>query len=165
MDKISLNSGKYKEKIILLVLENLSKETNDKEELALITNPTKILYLMIKILSTESISENDEILINCIECVYSLHQIGKLFFDYEEEIKYISLIQEIKNKKANELNSDLEEKMNELLNELLTNVKNKKDENNNSNKIRKRKRIKKEGRAWKKNWIKEKRRRRIRKNI
>ena len=130
LDKISLNSGKYKEKIILLVLENLSKETNDKEELALITNPTKILYLMIKILSTESISENDEILINCIECVYSLHQIGKLFFDYEDEIKYISLIQEIKNKKANELNSDLEEKMNELLNELLTNVKNKKDENN-----------------------------------
>ena len=130
LDKISLNSVKYKEKIILLVLENLSKETNDKEELALITNPTKILYLIIKILSTESISENDEILINCIECVYSLHQIGKLFFDYEDEIKYISLIQEIKNKKANELNSDLEEKMNELLNELLTNVKNKKDENN-----------------------------------
>ena len=132
LDKISLNSGKYKEKIILLVLENLSKETNDKEELALITNPTKILYLIIKILSTESISENDEILINCIECVYSLHQIGKLFFDYEDEIKYISLIQEIKNKKANELNSDLEEKLNELLNELLTNVKNKKDENNSN---------------------------------
>ena len=131
LDKISLNSMKYKEKIILLVLENLSKETNDKEELALITNPTKILYLMIKILSTESISENDEILINCIECVYSLHQIGKLFFDYEDEIKYISLIQEIKNKKANELNHDLEEKMEELLNELLTNTKNKNEENNN----------------------------------
>ena len=134
LDKISLNSIKYKEKIIYIVLENLSKETNDKEELTLISNPTKILYLMIKILSAESISENDEILINCVECVCSLHQIGKLFFDYEDEIKYISLIQEIKNEKKYELNKDLEEKMNELLNELLTNVKNKDIENNNINK-------------------------------
>ena len=39
-----------------------------------------------------SISENDEILMNCIECVCTLHQIGKLFFDYEDEIKYISSI-------------------------------------------------------------------------
>ena len=133
LDKISLNSIKYKEKIIYIVLENLSKETNDKEELTLISNPTKILYLMIKILSSESISENDEILINCMECVCSLHQIGKLFFDYEDEIKYISLIQEIKNKKANEINDELKEKMDELLNELLTNVKNKNIENNNDN--------------------------------
>ena len=128
-DKINYNSIKYKEKIIYIVLENLSKETNDKEELTLISNPTKILYLMIKLLSAESISENDEILINCMECVCSLHQIGKLFFDYEDEIKYISLLKEIKNKNSNEINKDLEEKMTELLNELLTNVKNKNMEN------------------------------------
>ena len=86
-DKITYNSIKYKEKIIYIVLENLSKETNDKEELTLVSNPTKILYLMIKILSTESILNNEEILINCMKCVYSLHQIGKLFFDYEDEIR------------------------------------------------------------------------------
>ena len=129
LDKISINTLKYKEKIIFIVLENLSKESNDKEELTLITSPTKILYLMIKILSTESIEENDEILLNCIECVCSLHQIGKLFFDYEDEIKYISLIKDIKNKKSKEINKDLEDKMTELLNELLTNVKNKDKEN------------------------------------
>ena len=129
LDKISLNSLKYKEKIIFIVLENLSKETNDKEELTLITNPTKILYLMIKILSEESISDNDEILMSCMECVCSLHQIGKLFFDYEDEIKYISLIKEIQNKKGKDINKDLNDKMTELLNELLTNVKNKNSEN------------------------------------
>ena len=138
LDKISLNSIKYKEKIIYIVLENLSKETNDKEELALISNPTKILYLMIKILSAQSSSDNDEILINCIECVYALHKIGRLFFDYEDEIKYISLIKEIKSKKEYELNQNLLEKMNELLKELLTNAENKNKDNiiineNNSN--------------------------------
>ena len=133
-DKITYNSIKYKEKIIYIVLENLSKESNDKEELALISNPTKILYLMIKILSTESISDNEEILINCMKCVYSLHQIGKLFFDYEDEIKYISLIKEIKNKNLKEINKELDEQMSELLNELLTNVKNKNIEKNDLNK-------------------------------
>ena len=43
LDKISMNSVKYKEKIIFIILENLSKETNDKEELTLMSNPTKIL--------------------------------------------------------------------------------------------------------------------------
>ena len=137
LDKISINSIKYKEKIIFIVLENLSKESNDKEELTLITNPTKILYLMIKILSAESITDNDEILMNCIECVYSLHQIGKLFFDYEDEIKYISLIKEIKEKKSKEINKDLDDKMTELLNELLTNVKNKNKEDATINKTEK----------------------------
>ena len=134
LDKISINSIKYKEKIIYIILENLSKETNDKEELTLKSNPTKIIYLIIKILSSESIVDNNDILINCIDCVCALHKIGKLFFEYEEEIKYISLLQEIKNKKGNELQSDLEEKISELLTELLTNVKNKEDENN-KNKI------------------------------
>ena len=133
-DKINYNSIKYKEKIIYIVLENLSKETNDKEELTLVSNPTKILYLMIKILSTESILDNEEILINCMKCVYSLHQIGKLFFDCEDEIKYISLIQEIKNKNLKEINKDLDEQMTELLNELLNNTKNKAPEKNDLNK-------------------------------
>ena len=125
LDKISLNSMKYKEKIIYIVLENLGKETNDKEELTLISNPTKILYLIIKILSAESIDENNDILINCLQCVYSLHSVGKLFFDYEDEIKYLSLLNEIKGKYniENDLQSDLKEKINELYNELLTNVK------------------------------------------
>lgn len=129
LDNISLNSIKYKEKIIYIILENLSKETNDKEELTLISNPTKILYLIIKILSTESIDENNDILINCIQCVYSLHKIGKLFFCYEDEIKYISLLKEIKNKNENELQSELKEKIDELYNELLTNVKNNAESN------------------------------------
>ena len=139
LDKICLNSIKYKEKIIYIVLENLGKETNDKEELTLISNPTKILYLIIKILSTESIDENNDILINCLQCVYSLHSIGKLFFDYEDEIKYISLLNEIKGKYniENDLQSDLKEKINELNNELLTNVKKndniKKENSNNIN--------------------------------
>ena len=136
LDKISLNAMKYKEKIIFIVLQNLSKDTNDKEELTLISNPTKILYLMIKILSAESISENDEILINCIECVCTLHQIGKLFFDYEDEIKYISLIKDIQSKKAKEINKELNDKMTELLNELLTHVKNKNTENDEVNNIK-----------------------------
>ena len=89
---------------------------------------------MIKILSTESISDNEEILINCMKCVYSLHQIGKLFFDYEDEIKYISLLQEIKSKNLKEINKDLDEQMTELLNELLNNTKNKAPEKNDLNK-------------------------------
>ena len=133
LDKISINSIKYKEKIIFIILENLSKESNNAEELTLKSNPTKILYLIIKILSTESVIDNNDILVNCIQCVYTLHKIGKLFFDYEDEIKYISLLQDIKNKKENDLQKDLEEKMTELINELLTNVKNK-NENNNENK-------------------------------
>ena len=133
LDKISINSIKYKEKIIFIILENLSKESNNAEELTLKSNPTKILYLIIKILSTESVIDNNDILVNCIQCVYTLHKIGKLFFDYEDEIKYISLLQDIKNKKENDLQNDLEEKMTELINELLTNVKNK-NENNNENK-------------------------------
>ena len=120
-----MNSLKYKEKIIYIILENLSNEAVNKEELTLMTNPTKILYLIIKILSTESVVDNNDILLNCIQCVYSLHKMGKLFFDYEEEIKYISLLKEIKIKNENNLNSDLEEKITELLNELLTNMKNK----------------------------------------
>ena len=127
LDKISLNSIKYKEKIIYIILENLSKDTNDKEELALMSNPTKILYLIIKILSTELIDDNNEILINCIQCVYSLHKIGKLFFEYEDEIKYISLLNEIKTKYKNELQNDLKEKISELLNELLINKKSNSD--------------------------------------
>ena len=127
LDQISINSLKYKEKIIYIILENLSKETNDKEELTLMSNPTKILYLIIKILSTESISDNNEIIINCIQCVHSLHKIGKLFFDYEDEIKYISLLNEIKNKYKNELTEDLKNIISELTNELLNNTKNKND--------------------------------------
>ena len=132
LDKISLNSLKYKEKIIYIILENLSSEGNNKEELTLMSNPTKILYLIIKILSTESINDNYDILVNCIQCVYSLHQIGKLFFDYEDEINYISMLQEIKNKNGNSLEGDLQEKISELLNELLTSSKNKNEINNNN---------------------------------
>ena len=131
LDKISINSLKYKEKIISIILENLSKETNDKEELTLMSNPTKILYLIIKILSTESINDNNEIIINCIQCVYSLHKIGKLFFEYEDEIKYISLLNEIKDKYKNELSNDLENIITELNNELLSNTKNQNQNNNN----------------------------------
>ena len=141
LDKINNNSIKYKEKIIYIILENLSKDTNNKEELTLVSNPTKILYLIIKILTTESIDENNDILINCIQCVYSLHKIGKLFFEYENEIQYISLINEIKNKYKNNLPNDLEEQITILYNELLTNIKNNtteesmKIENSKDNKI------------------------------
>ena len=136
LDKITMNSLKYKEKIIYIILENLSNEAVNKEELTLMTNPTKILYLIIKILSTESVVDNNDILVNCIQCVYSLHKMGKLFFDYEEEINYISLLKEIKSKNENNLNSDLEEKISELLNELLTNMKNKPETDINNENVK-----------------------------
>ena len=114
----------------------MSKESINAEELTLKSNPTKILYLIIKILSTESVIDNNDILVNCIECVYTLHKIGKLFFDYEDEVKYISLLQDIKSKKGNDLQKDLEEKITELINELLTNVKNNNENNNENKKIK-----------------------------
>ena len=126
LDKISMNCLLYKEKIIKIILENLTNKF-DKEELALKSSPTKIIYLIIKILSinVNSISTNNDILLDCFQCAFTLHQIGKIFFEYEDEIEYISLLKEIQQKINNNKEfSSLENKISELTSELLKNTKN-----------------------------------------